>query len=220
MPIARPSRPLALSMRLNPRASLPAPPCAGACSFSFLFRLSSSTSSVTRSLWLSAGAQLHFTHTPLPLPRPSPRSCSTFLPRLFQLLLPLPLPRPHPPPTSCSLALLRRASPTATARLQRALPSRACFSCSTRFCACLLVRASSVTPARPAAPTSLSTPGLEPRFRVGPSPRKNQEFKIARRCSIPKKKVVGPQKTKIARPENQDFKMTDPFFPPRRPAAG
>ena len=61
---------------------------------------------------------------------------------------------------------------------------------------------------------TVSVTGVEPRFRVGPSPRKNQEFKIARPCSIPKKKVVGPQKTKIARPENQDFKMADPLFCP------
>ena len=54
-----------------------------------------------------------------------------------------------------------------------------------------------------------------------PSPKK-QEFKIARPCSIPKKKVVGPQKTKISTPENQDFKIWRTHFFPHaglRPAS-
>ena len=55
---------------------------------------------------------------------------------------------------------------------------------------------------------------------VSPKKPRIEETKIARPCSIPKKKVVGPQKTKISSPENQDFKMADPFPPPHTPACG
>ena len=39
--------------------------------------------------------------------------------------------------------------------------------------------------------------------RVSPKKPRVQEFKIARPCSIPKQKVVGPQKIKISRPETK-----------------
>ena len=48
----------------------------------------------------------------------------------------------------------------------------------------------------------------------------NQDFKIVWHYSIPIKKVVGLQKTKISSPQNQDFKMlVKPFFSPA-PACG
>ena len=44
-------------------------------------------------------------------------------------------------------------------------------------------------------------------WRVSPK-KKNSS------AGIPQKEVVGPQKTKTSRPENQDFKMADPLFCP------
>ena len=45
-------------------------------------------------------------------------------------------------------------------------------------------------------------------------PEKIKKPRLRGPAWFPKKNVVGPQKTKICSPENQEFKMADPIFCP------